>query len=900
MEALAALVGESAVIAEVKATAGRLLRHQSPGRRIPPLLILGETGTGKGLVARALHRASARAGEPFVTVNCAALPESLLESELFGFERGAFTDAHRAKAGLFEEAHGGTLFLDEVGALPLTLQAKLLTALEDRTIRRLGSTKSVAVDLWIVSATSEELPAATRERRFREDLYHRLSALTLSMPPLRERGTDVIFLAEHFLAEVCREYGLAPKTLSAGAKAALLDYPWPGNVRELANLMERVALLVDGDAVDTASLGLPASTRVDTVETSPGPLKASLEDFERRQLKVALEAARGNLSRAAVQLGVPRNTLRYRLSKYGLIPPGPRERRGAPDVDAPSTRTTRTAAFVWVKPLDVAHRDLAPAVAEKVTAFDGRLEETDETGMLAVFGLTGDADPCASAVHAALAIRTAAERMTREALAPVRVGLAIHVQACALEESADGIGVATTSRREVIDAIGGVAAHLEREAILITPAAVPLVQGSFVVAMPSAAGDPSGPARLVTRTPSATAKPSIAVLPFRMLAADAQHDYLGDGMTEDIIGALSRLRWLFVIAHTSTLVYRAQPQDLPKIAAELGVRYVLTGSVRKHGTGVRVSAELVDAEGGNAIWAERYDGTLTEIFDLQDRITARIAGTLDIRLRLAEIQRSMHKRPESLDAYECVLRSISLLYRLSPNDFAAAGSLLERAVALDPDFAAAYAWRAWWCLFKIGQGWAGDKAEFAEAGRLAEQALERDPDDPMALAVSGHVAAILHCDYDTALRRFERSLALNPNFAFAWGLSGATFCYIGEPAVALDRVAYAMRLSPFDPMTFYFFSVAALAEWLRGRSEEALSWAQKARRENPRFTSNLRLLVACLAGLGRLEEAREVAREFLAIETKFTIGEFIRGYALRDRAALEQYAAGLARAGLPQ
>src|SRR3989441_1584079 len=242
----------------VRTQVAQLLRRQSETRRLPPVLILGETGTGKGLLARALHDAGPRKAAAFVAVNCAAIPETLLEAELFGFERGAFTDAREAKAGLFQTAHRGTLFLDEIGLLPENLQAKLLTALEDRAVRRLGSTGTEPVDVWIISATSEDLRAGARRRGFREELYHRLAVVTLRLPPLRARGQDILTLAEHFLKRTCIEYGLAPKTLTNDARAALIAYRWPGNVREVANVMERVALLTDAPVLTADRLELAA------------------------------------------------------------------------------------------------------------------------------------------------------------------------------------------------------------------------------------------------------------------------------------------------------------------------------------------------------------------------------------------------------------------------------------------------------------------------------------------------------------------------------------------------------------------------------------------------------------------------------------------------------------------
>src|SRR5213594_1093903 len=246
---LGGLIGESPGLVAIRTSVEQLLRRHSAVRRLPAVLILGETGTGKGLLARAIHDAGPRGAGPFVAINCAAIPETLLEAELFGFEQGAFTDARHAKAGLFQTAHRGTLFLDEIGLLPEVLQGKLLTALEEGAVRRLGSTRAERVDVWIISATSEDLKAGAQRCGFREELYHRLAVVMLRLPPLRERGQDILTLAEHFLTRTCTEYGLASKTLTEDARAALMAYRWPGNVRELANVIERAALLVDGPLV---------------------------------------------------------------------------------------------------------------------------------------------------------------------------------------------------------------------------------------------------------------------------------------------------------------------------------------------------------------------------------------------------------------------------------------------------------------------------------------------------------------------------------------------------------------------------------------------------------------------------------------------------------------------------
>ncbi|MBI2204179.1 MAG: sigma-54-dependent Fis family transcriptional regulator, partial [Candidatus Rokubacteria bacterium] len=297
MDPLIDLIGTSAAAEELRTKIERLFQRRHAGGHFPPILVDGETGTGKGLVARLIHRAGPRADGPFMPVNCAAIPETLLESELFGFERGAFTDARRSKRGLFQSAHRGVLFLDEISRVPAGVQVKLLTAIEERWVRALGRTDREAIDVWIVAATNVDLAAAVRSGLFREDLYHRLAVLRLHVPPLRERREDILLLAEHFLELARREYDLPERRLTGEARAALVAYAWPGNIRELGNVMERVALLSDTPDITAAMLGLSVASTpaVDDESDADVPMEETIATLERRRIVETLEQVAWNV-----------------------------------------------------------------------------------------------------------------------------------------------------------------------------------------------------------------------------------------------------------------------------------------------------------------------------------------------------------------------------------------------------------------------------------------------------------------------------------------------------------------------------------------------------------------------------------------------------------------------------
>ncbi|HEX5408206.1 MAG TPA: sigma 54-interacting transcriptional regulator [Gemmatimonadaceae bacterium] len=306
------------------------LRHarKAAASRLTTVLIVGETGTGKELFARGIHYASPARGDPFMAVNCAAIPEALLESELFGHERGAFSDARGQKRGLLELAGTGTVFLDEIGELPRRLQPKLLRALENRRLQRLGGLEDVSIHCRVIAASNTGLSEAMQREEFREDLYYRLNVFRIVLPPLRDREGDVELLARHFLGELARQQGMEAKTLSADAIAVLQAHGWPGNIRELKNVIEHAAILSEGDTIDAARLMLQKRMALSGT-SAPGPIREihippegrSLADVEKDAVRFMLEITRGNRSAAARILGISRPTLARKIREYGIVVP---------------------------------------------------------------------------------------------------------------------------------------------------------------------------------------------------------------------------------------------------------------------------------------------------------------------------------------------------------------------------------------------------------------------------------------------------------------------------------------------------------------------------------------------------------------------------------------------------
>jgi len=313
------LIGESAAMQSVRQQITRIAQLSALSDAVQPtVLITGETGTGKDVVARYLHASCANHDKPFVHVDCASLPAELIESELFGHEKGAFTNAVASRPGLIESAEDGTLFLDEIGELPLGLQAKLLNVLERRMVRRLGSTKERPVQARIIAATNRDLYQMSSEGRFRSDLYYRLNVITMQMPPLRDRGQDVLLLANYFRQMTEKRYALPHHEFSPMALMAIQNYHWPGNVREMRHQISRAVLMCTQAMISEHDLGLPQMAAVNANPSIQGEAQVTLDDAEKAMLLNALEQARHNVSKAARLLGITRMTMRYRMDKHGI------------------------------------------------------------------------------------------------------------------------------------------------------------------------------------------------------------------------------------------------------------------------------------------------------------------------------------------------------------------------------------------------------------------------------------------------------------------------------------------------------------------------------------------------------------------------------------------------------
>jgi TolB-like protein/tetratricopeptide (TPR) repeat protein len=450
---------------------------------------------------------------------------------------------------------------------------------------------------------------------------------------------------------------------------------------------------------------------------------------------------------------------------------------------------------------------------------------------------------------------------------------------CAIHDTGEGQRLIRTLPRKGVRFVGTV--HEAQESRTLISVEVPSEQARRPLALPD--------------------RPSIAVLPFINMSDDPRQDYFADGMVEEIITALSRLRWLFVIARNSSFTYKGRPVDVRQVGRELGVRYVLEGSVRKSANHVRITGQLIDASTGAHIWADRFDGATEDIFDLQDQVTESVVGAIAPKMEQAEIERARRKPTENLDAYDYYLQGTAKVYQATKHANGDALQLLYKAVELDPNFASAYGTAACCYAWRVVNGWMTDRAmEVAETARLALQAVELGNDDAVALAMGGFALARVVGEVEDGAAFIDRALVLNVNLAAGWLFGGWVNTYLGEPEVTIERAKRAIRLSPLDPLTFLAHSVIGGAHLFAGRYDEASSWAEKGLRERANWAGAARVAAASHALAGRLDQAQRHMARLRQIDPTLRVSDLRHMFPFRRPEDLARYEEGLRKAGLPE
>jgi TolB-like protein len=396
---------------------------------------------------------------------------------------------------------------------------------------------------------------------------------------------------------------------------------------------------------------------------------------------------------------------------------------------------------------------------------------------------------------------------------------------------------------------------------------------------------------------------SIAVLPFQNLSGDPGQDYFADGMVEELITALSRMRGLFVIARNSSFAYRGRSVNVKQIGRELGVRYVLEGSVRKAANRVRITGQLIDTSTAAHLWADRFDGALDDIFDLQDQITSKVVGAIAPKLEKAEIERAKRKPTESLDAYDCCLRGLATFHHATREGIDEALRMFYRAIEIDPDFALPYGMAAWCYVHRKSNGWRSEREQdTAETARLAWLAADLGKDDATALALAAHALAyaVPESDIDAATGFAERAVVLNPNLATVRFCSGWIRIWRGEPEMAIEHVNHAIRLSPSDPTMFRMQNMLAMAHFLALRYDQASSWADRALYEQPAYVAALPIAATSHAQAGRIDVARKYMAALRRGAPWLCISNLADAVPFRQPEDFARYAEGLRIAGLPE
>ena len=525
-----------------------------------------------------------------------------------------------------------------------------------------------------------------------------------------------------------------------------------------------------------------------------------------------------------------------------------------------------------------AHRRefLEPTVVEH----NGRIVKRTGDGILIEFGSAVDATRCAIQTQRGMAQRNA--DVPDDQRIEIRIG--IHVGDIIIEEGdifGDGVNIA--ARLEGIATPGG---------ICLSDDTFRQVRGKIDVAFEDE-GDQQlknieqpvrvyriqlgGTAAKGGKTLASSDRPSIAVLPFQNMSGDPGQEYFVDGIVEDIITGLSRTKWLFVMARNSSFIYKGRVVDVKQAGRELGVRYVLEGSLRRAGDRVRITCQLIETASGTHVWAERYDRPLGDIFALQDEITLSVVGAIEPSLRQAEIERAKRKRPENLDAYDLYLRALPYAQVAMPGDGEKALEWLRRSLALEPDYAAAHALAAWCYEQRYLRGGMHEADKIAGLSH-ARAALGTGADDPTTLATAGFVIGLVEHDYQTAMNAIDHALALNGSSTLALGLGATILAHDGQTTGAIEYGERALRLSPHDPTAYLQLTALGIAHLAAGRFEEAAAVCNKACQSNPRFSFPVVLQTAALSRLSRANEAKAMARRVLELEPRFSVAEFVRAH----------------------
>jgi TolB-like protein len=547
---------------------------------------------------------------------------------------------------------------------------------------------------------------------------------------------------------------------------------------------------------------------------------------------------------------------------------------------------------------------LRTLIEPKVARYRGHIVKNTGDGFLAEFNSVVDAVRCAVDVQRGMAERNSDVSLNNRI--EFRIGINV---GDVIEDSGDifGDGVNVAARLEAIAEPGGICisddAHRQLRDKLDVVFDDAGEQNLKNIGRQLRVFKVSDCGAASQRPASALAlpdKPSIAVLPFQNLSTDPEQEYFADGVVEDITMALSRFRWLFVIARNSSFTYKGRVVDVKQIGRELGVRYVLEGSVRKAGNRMRIAGQLIDAETRAHLWADRFEGALEDMFDLQDRVTASVVGAIAPMLQHEEIKRARRKPTENLDAYDYYLRGLASFHRWTKDANSEALLLFCKAIELDPDLASAYGMAAWCYMRRMANGWMIERAkESAEATRLARKAVHLGADDPVALCMGGFALAHVAHEFDDAANFMDRGLAVNPNLAQAWMLSAWLRVFRGEPDLALDHVAQAMRLSPLDPSLSGMQGATAYAHFLANRYDMAASWAEKAMGE-PTFLLAICIFAASSALAGRLEPAQRGMARALECDPDLHASNLRDLVPFRRAEDLAMFAKGLRKAGLPE